>query len=112
MVKVTEVMRDSISKVIYIAQSNFVYSFTLFPAGFNPSFNIITDTYNVKLYRIRLPNETLSGFVGNDFTITPYGEPIPSNERIKATIAGNQPNYNYNVGHYQVNILEAGFYLL
>lgn len=105
-------MRDSISKVIYIAQSSFLYSFTLFPAGFNPSSNIITDTYNVKLYRIRLPNETSSGFTGNDFPLTPYGEPIRSNERINATISGNQPNYYSNVGHYQVNILEAGFYLL
>lgn len=42
--------------------------------------------------------------MGNDFSITPYGEPIRSNERIKATIAGNQPNYYSNIGHYQANI--------
>jgi hypothetical protein len=111
LLKVTDIIRGNVVKLIYISQANTTESITTFPATYNNG-GTITPFYTVNIYSLGITNPTVNGFNGNQFTLTATtdiysisGTPLASIESVTGT-------YINNLAHYTFSFATAGYYLL
>ena len=105
LIKITDFLRQTTQKIVYVAQPNQVFNFTAFPAAvcspsctenFVVSVSAITTTADMKEY----------GFNGNELTLG-AATVVASKESALQT-----PAYTSNIAHYSHTFTTPGFYLL
>jgi hypothetical protein len=108
--KVTDVMRNNIIKLVFVNSLNGIYNFTAFPASFRTG-QVVNDMFAVNVYPVMVPSFFTNGLSSNDYTIG-AGSSLMSNERKDVIGTAQQPIYSSNIGHYTYTFAAQGFYLL
>ena len=108
--KVTDIMRGTLIKLIFIEKANQFYNFTVFPGAtcIGSGQQSCTPKFTLNIRAVTTSSDyTKNGFNGNGLSMsqTPIG--VPAQE----TLASPQVYVN-NIAHYTYNFTVAGFYVI